>query len=126
VFKRLGHVLLIVVLLASMGGHWVVLQTVAWMGMVVTYSEHTPLKKALVKTFDGKHPCSLCKAIAAAKKSEKKTGFVLQTQKLEFLPAPENLVLVAPSRFQLLPLTNNFADSLVQKPPTPPPRGFFV
>jgi len=84
------------------------------------------LHDAVVKTFDGKHPCCLCKAIAAGKKSEKKNEFTGQNQKLEFPPAKENPVLIAPSSFQLLPQGNSFAESLPQKPPTPPPRGFFV
>ena len=94
--------------------------------MVVTYSENAPLKEALVKTFDGKHPCCLCKAIAAAKKSEKKIEFALQMQKLEFPPSPEHFILVAPARFQLLPLANSSAESLTQEPPTPPPRSIFA
>ena len=62
-------------LVISTGIHWVALQTVAWAGMIVSYSEKAPLKTALAETFDGKHPCPLCKAIAAGKKSEKKSEF---------------------------------------------------
>ena len=123
---RLGKWVVVAMLVVSTGIHWVALQTVAWAGMIVSYSEKAPLKTALAETFDGKHPCPLCKAIAAGKKSEKKNEFTLQTQKLEFPPAKENPVLIAPSRFQLLPQANFFADSLAQKPPTPPPRGVFV
>lgn len=113
-------------LVISTGIHWVALQTVAWAGMIVSYSEKAPLKTALAETFDGKHPCPLCKAIAAGKKSEKKGEFTAPTPKLEFPPAQENPVLIAPWDFQLLPQANFFADSLAQRPPTPPPRGFFV
>ena len=84
------------------------------------------LSESVARTFDGKYPCPICKAIAAAKKSEKKNDFVLQTQKLEFPLAKENPVLIAPSDFQLMPQMNFFAESLTQKPLTPPPRGFFV
>jgi hypothetical protein len=45
---------------------------------------------------------------------------------LEFLPAKENLVLIAPTQFQLLPLENFSAISFAQKPLLQPPRGFFV
>jgi hypothetical protein len=47
-------------------------------------------------------------------------------QKLEFPPVKENLVLIAPSNFQLVPQANTFTVSLTQKPPTPPPRGIFA
>ena len=125
-FVRIGKTALAISLATSLGLHWAFLQTVAWMGMVVSYSEHAPLKQALACTFDGKHPCCLCKAIATAKKSEKKNEFTLQVQKLEFPLLKEGVVFIPPSRFHLLSVTNSFADTLFQKPPTPPPRGFLA
>lgn len=115
-----------IALLAASDAPWGALQSVAWAGMIVSYSERAPLKTALAETFDGKHPCPLCQAIAAGKKSEKKNEFTAQLNKLEFPPAPENIILVAPSHFQLLPLANSSATSRFPKPPVPPPRGFFV
>ncbi len=124
--KWVGNFFLIITLLAATDAQWLVLQSVAWAGMIMSYSEKSPLKGALAETFDGKHPCPLCRAIAAGKKSERKNEFTLQLNKLEFPPAPENFVLIAPSSFPLLPLTNTFAESTTQQPPTPPPRGFFA
>jgi hypothetical protein len=126
VFSRLGKTFVAMALATTLGTHWALLQSVAWVGMIVSYSERAPLKEALDQTFDGQHPCCLCKAIAAAKKSEGKNEFTLQTQKLEFPPAEENFVLIAPTQFQLLPQVNFRAQSLIQKPPFPPPREFFV
>jgi hypothetical protein len=80
----------------------------------------------VTRTFDGNHPCDLCKAIAAGKQSEKKTEFSSQSQKLEFPPLKTNFALVAPSQFKLLPLENSSAKSFAQKPLLQPPRGFFV
>ena len=124
--KWVGNLFLTIALLTATDSQWLVLQSVAWAGMIVSYSQKAPLKTALAETFDGKHPCCLCKAIAAAKKSEKKKEFPLQVRKLEFPPAPENFALVAPSHFRLLPLQNSFAKFLSQKPLLPPPRGFFA
>jgi hypothetical protein len=126
VLKWAGNLCLIVALLAATDAQWLVLQSVAWAGMIASYSEQAPLRTALAQTFDGKHPCPLCKAIAAGKKSEKQNELLPPLNKLEFPPAPENLVLFAPSRFQLLPLANTFTKSLVQQPLTPPPRSLFV
>jgi hypothetical protein len=126
VLKWAGNFCLIVALLAATDAQWMVLQTVAWAGMIVSYSEKAPLGTALAETFDGKHPCPLCKAIATGKKSEKKNEFTLQLKKLEFPPAPENIILVAPSHFQLLPQADCSAESLNQRPPTPPPRRRFA
>lgn len=125
-FRRLGRKSLVVALIAMLSAHWAFLQTIAWTGMIVCYSEHASLKVALRETFDGKHPCPLCRAIAAAKKSQKKSEFTAQTQKLEFPPTKETIVVIAPSQFQFLPQFDCFADSFIQKPPVPPPRGFFI
>ena len=123
---RFGKFLVIVALVVTVGAQWTVLQTVAWATMLVNNLRTQSVIEAMTHTFDGKHPCCLCKAIAAAKKSEKKNEFALELKKMEFPPAPENFAIIAPSQFQLLPQADTFADSLTQKPPTPPPRGFFV
>jgi hypothetical protein len=124
VFVRIGKVFLVFALVAALGAHWALLQTVAWTAMLADNLHANSFHDAVTKTFDGNHPCPLCKAIAAGKKSEGKSEAVAPPLKLEFPPAAENLVLIAPSQFQLLPLENSFADSFVQKPLLPPPRGF--
>jgi hypothetical protein len=117
---------LIALLLASAGGGWALLQTAAWTGMVIRFSESTTLKDALNKTFDGEHPCCLCKAIAAAKKSEKKAPASLELKKLEFLRAEAGAVLPPGPGNERVPSPAFSAESLTQRPPTPPPRRFFA
>jgi hypothetical protein len=126
VLARFSKFLVVVALITTTGLHWAVLQSVAWTTMLANNLRTQSLAEAVTRTFDGKHPCCLCKTIAAAKKSGKKTEFALQIPKIEFPPSPENAFLAAPSRFQLSPLTNSSAESLTVRPPTPPPRGFFV
>jgi len=126
VFVRIGNIFLVVALLAATNAHWVVLQSVAWTTMLADNLHHDSFTEAVQCTFDGKHPCRLCKAIAAAKKSEKKTEFPLQSQKIEFPPLNACFVFFAPAHFQLLPLANTFTESLSLRPPTPPPRGIFA
>ena len=120
--QRIGNLLLIVALLASTGGHWALLQSVAWTSMLAEHMKSESFSSAMEQTFDGKHPCPLCCAIAAAKKSEKKTEFPISTQKIEFPPLAPGLALFAPARFQLLSTPDTFADSPTLTPPTPPPR----
>ena len=117
---------MILAVLAATGTHWTVLQSIAWTRMLAENIGSSSFTEAVQKTFDGKHPCCLCKAIAAGKKSEQKREFTTQMQKFEFLPLKADFVFVAPTDFQLLPQANSFADSLTQKPPTPPPRGIFA
>ena len=123
---RLGKVFVVFSLVATLGAHWALLQTVAWTTMLASNLQSSSLHDALTKTFDGEHPCSLCKAIAAAKKTNQKSQFTVDQLKLEFPPVQECLVLVAPSPFDHFPRKNSFADSIPQKPLTPPPREFFV
>ncbi|HTV75960.1 MAG TPA: hypothetical protein VMD57_03100 [Candidatus Baltobacteraceae bacterium] len=125
-FVRIGKIFVVISLVMMLGAHWAVLQTVAWTAMLADNLCTHSVREAVTDTFDGQHPCPLCRAIAAGKQSEKKTEFSFQSQKLEFPPQRENFVLIAPSQFQLLPLADSFADSLIQKPLTPPPRGFFA
>jgi hypothetical protein len=122
VFVRCGKILVILALVVSTGAHWGALQTVAWTAMLAENLRTSSLSGAVTRTFDGKHPCCLCKVIAAGRKSEQKSEFTLQLNKLEFPPSPENPAFVAPSHFQLLPLKNAFAKSRPFRPPTPPPR----
>ena len=123
---RFGKFLVVVALVTTTGLHWAALQSVAWTTMLVDNLRTQSLTEAVQHTFDGKHPCCLCKAIAAGRKSEQKKEFTAPMQKLEFPPVKDDFVLIAPSWFQLLPQANTYADSLTQKPPTTPPRVIFA
>jgi hypothetical protein len=52
------------------GGHWGILQGVAWAKMLADYSSESGWVEGARKTFDGKHPCDLCRSIAASKEQE--------------------------------------------------------
>ena len=69
---KFAKILVAFTLICAIGGHWAILQSVAWFGMVVSYSNDSTFGEALVKTFDGKHPCCLCKAVQEGQKSERK------------------------------------------------------
>jgi hypothetical protein len=62
------------------GGHWAILQTGAWMGMIVAYSRDVDVSTAISKTFDGKHPCMICSAVADGRKQEQKKAPALQLE----------------------------------------------
>jgi hypothetical protein len=126
VFVRIGKIFVVVTLVTMLGAHWAVLQTVAWTTMLTDNLQCASFHDAITKTFDGRHPCCLCKAIAAGKKSEQKTELSFPTQKMEFPPHKDNFVLIAPAQFQFLPLEDFFANALAQQPLRQPPRGFFA
>jgi hypothetical protein len=122
VFFRLSRFAIAAALAFSIGLHWEVLQSVAWVGMIVNYSQDAPLTEALAKTFDGKHPCSLCKRIAHGKQSEKKAESVSAGKKLEFLFASGAFAFAAPSNSWEVHWPESALRSVVRLPPVPPPR----
>jgi hypothetical protein len=120
--KWVGHILLIFALLAATGSHWAILQSIAWTTMLADNLHDASFGEAIVKTFDGKHPCCLCRQIAQGKKSEKKTEFSVELKKLEFCQLSRALVLTAPDQFWVTDSTEQSPPQLSQAPPTPPPR----
>ncbi len=63
--------LVIGALLHLCGGHWGVLQGIAWAKMLIEYSQVDGLRQGIAKTFDGEHPCEMCRSIAKGRDSEK-------------------------------------------------------
>jgi hypothetical protein len=74
------------------------------------------------KTFDGRHPCSLCRAINSGKKSEKKTEFPLQLKKMEFVSEKFGFAFCPPQDFRLTMESSFSLHGLVNSPLIPPPR----
>lgn len=61
---RLARLLLITALLLGTGGHWALIQSAAWTGMIVgRLHQGSSITEALSQTFDGQHPCDLCKLV---------------------------------------------------------------
>ena len=112
-----------VVLALSIGLHWTLLQTVAWASMVVTYSKDAPIKVAIEKTFDGDHPCDLCKEIQAAKKTEKKRDLKPELRKLTLLnDEGERWIFTPSSHFYFVSWPEPSSPTADSQPPAPPPR----
>ena len=61
--SRAVHFIVAVALFAASNLHLPVLQVVAWTGMIVSYSQGRTVSEAVRMTFDGEHPCPMCKAI---------------------------------------------------------------
>jgi hypothetical protein len=123
VTNRLGKSLVAILLILSIGGHWALLQGVAWVTMVVDYSKEAPLSVAVSKTFDGQHPCNLCNLVRHGKDSEKKQEAIKVKTKIDFWmplqPVTLEPLALAPCDFAAfaadIPVRSN-------SPPVPPPR----
>ena len=71
--RKIASLFVSLALFFIMGGPWAVLQTIAWAKMVVEYSRDTSVGEALSKTFDGEHPCGMCKKISKVRSEERKS-----------------------------------------------------
>jgi hypothetical protein len=126
VLARFGKILVIVALVLSTGLHWAALQTVAWTAMLAGNLQGESVTEAVFQTFDGKHLCPLCRAIAAGEKSEKKSSATVLKLKLEFPPIAESFVFIAPAPISAWSLADLFAESFRPAPLLSPPRRLFV
>ena len=120
--RRLFQLCVAAALIVAVGGHWAVLQSVAWVSMAVNYSQTDSLEVALEKTFSGKNPCKLCKVVQAGKAEEKKQEQLKLETKLDFLCLPQFAYLHPALPFILLPSVSDLALPRAEAPPTPPPR----
>ena len=125
---RFAKFLLVCALMVSIGGHWLVLQSVAWTTMfAANLANHASVREAVSQTFDGQHPCELCKVVRAGKQSEQKSELPSPTlKKLEFVNNAPRFVFVSPSQFTRRVAPVEFFVSHTFAPPVPPPRGLFV
>jgi hypothetical protein len=122
VFSRLGRLLLILALLGATGAHWAALQSVAWATMLADNARSADFGEALVKTFDGRHPCKLCKQVAAGRQSEKKSPMQSFGARLEFVNKLAQFSFLGPQSCTLMPEQTFTGSSTSYPPPVPPPR----
>ena len=70
VFRSIGRIVTIFALCCAIGLHWLTLQSIAWTSMIIDYSKRGTLCQAIAQTFDGAHPCSLCRVVNKANSTE--------------------------------------------------------
>lgn len=119
--------LVVMALVFSIGTHWMVLQSAAWMGMIVTYAQTSSVAEAFSKTFDGEHPCRLCHFVEEGRKAESthQKDLKLEAKKTFFCQLP-GLALCPPLDFNLITPASFSSQARAEAPPLPPPRPFPV
>ena len=119
----LARHLLIAALMVSIGGQWMIVQSVAWVGMAVKYSaEEGSVVEGLSKTFDGEHPCPLCKAVDEGQKQEKKQEKKEAGGKLELFFTHTVVSLFPPAAGEFPRADDETAVAQAIEPRVPPPR----
>jgi len=122
---RAGRLLIALAICAALGGHWFLLQSVAWTGMLITYSRDAGIVEAVGKTLDGEHPCGLCLAIEKGREQEREQSPAagMSAMDLKYLK-PDGVPLPVPTcRPHRWPAAAFAANRICQEPAVPPPRG---
>ena len=113
---------MVLALVFVIGAHWALLQSVAWVGMAVNFSQTESFATALQKTFDGQHPCPLCKLVKAGQTSEKKQDLRKAGAKFDFQLVAGSCGLFPPRPIRHFVPQSERGDFLSLAPPLPPPR----
>lgn len=122
VLQRARKWLIVSLLITAVGGHWAILQSVAWAQMLVRYSHGATLERGFTKTFSGKHPCKLCQLVKEGRKTERKQEMQKLELKLEFAFVADAALVQPPRPHQQPAATDATAEARLDEPPTPPPR----
>jgi hypothetical protein len=129
-FRTVGISLLCLAMFSIAGGHWALLQTVAWAQMLGgEYSRGAALTTAVEKTFSGNHPCALCLKVQEGRANEDKApAKIAWTKKAESFISP--VYAQAPSRLVRdfsYPLESDVQfGSRQDAPPRPVPRSAVI
>ncbi len=111
-------------LLSASGGHWVVLQSIAWGTMLVDYSRASGVAEAVSRTFDGQHPCALCTSIQKHRASEKRADIQVASGKLDMLWQRVPAVSPPPPSLFEHPPFLSAGQARARAPLLEPPRAF--
>jgi hypothetical protein len=79
--RVVGMPLICLALFALTGGHWAVLQAIAWSQMLRDYSRNAPITEAIAKTFSGHSPCGMCTKISEERQKEERTPATAKSDK---------------------------------------------
>jgi hypothetical protein len=122
VLKKAVAILTLTCLLSASGGHLVLIQGVAWSKMLIDYSKQTSFGVAIQETFDGEHPCEICKKVEIESKKQQKQETKLLDIKKELFGFEKSLILI-PVVTQESHSTETFSVLVRNHPPqSPPPK----
>lgn len=122
--RRVGLPLLCLAMFTIAGGHWLLLQSIAWAQMIRDYSRDTSLVEAVEMTFSGKQPCAMCVRINEGKNSEQKQPATVKLdKKSEFPLGPHEHGVAAPPSvdFAYDPVSVPAPPARFEEPPQPIP-----
>jgi hypothetical protein len=123
-FRVIGLPLMCLAMFSVAGGHWAILQTVAWAKMLGDFSRGASIEVAIMKTFSGKYPCALCRKVEKGRQIEEAPATVKVEKKTESFLCAQNPIaqLLFPRDFSYPPGVRLACIGRSDAPPFPPPR----
>ena len=122
IFSRLSRLLVVLALLVSIGGHWALLQSVAWTRMLIERTHADSFATAVQTTLDGEHPCDMCKRITEGKQSEQQPEKSQVKVKMDLLCERRLIAIAPPSEPMIFQSGPTGGAPRAERPPVPPPR----
>lgn len=120
-FQRIARLLVLVAAVQLLGGQWLVLQSVAWAGMLVSFAQTETVVVAIEKTFDGEHPCDLCQAVQKGQNEDRQQAIAKMLVKIDAVLAVAAALPVRQAEpLEFLDLESAGAVRM-DAPPVPPP-----
>ena len=121
--SHIGFLFCSLAFLQLLGCHWAILQAGAWAGMAVSYSQQGGLVAGLSQTFDGEHPCPICKAIQDGKRQEQRKAPLLSAElKKDYLAAWNQFQICGQWSKVVYPAFAEQLLGIATEPAVPPPR----
>jgi len=114
--------LALVAVLMICGGHWTAMQAIAWARMLVDYTQRSGVVMAVSETFDGAHPCSMCRAVEKGSSEQKQPDVQASVLKITMLQwQPMRLIFQEPGRIPWR-ISDWQMSARADEPSVPPPR----
>ncbi len=120
--RQLSKWLIVGALVLATGGHWALLQSVAWVSMAIHFTHTDGLSVALQKTFDGKHPCKMCKLVEQGRKGSPEQEMQKLEIKMDFFCVERSSFRIPSLDFPLVSSGSLIMLPRTEAPPLPPPR----
>ncbi len=106
----------------SLGLHWLVLESVAWVSMTLDFSRETAIVQAIQQTFDERNACPLCQAIVQGQQAEDEQDDNGNLIKIEAVVHTGTAWVDFPKSLELSILQASGAVHQRGDPPSPPPQ----
>ncbi len=122
-FRVTGAVACLLAIFFSAGGHWAVLQSIAYSRMLVRFAQEDSWCRAVKKTFDERYACPLCPKIRDGYNNERKVPRTVSVERLpEFIVQAATYFFFLPATVADLLSVPSLHNDFFTVPPKPPPR----